>query len=144
MCLTAESTSTVLAPSSTLYEIYHKNIYTFVWFFFCVQIIFEAKNAAHSAKFGEEIPPWSWGRKRRMWTAGIEDKEAAFVFSLCLPSLWLDCWCVDGYSINQQWCYVATTVKSTDVNGAKTHSFIWFYANIGADHFFLVIIKTQQ
>lgn len=63
-------------------------------FFFCVQIIFEAKNAAHSAKFGVEIPPWSWGRKRRMWTAGVEDEEAASVFSLCLPWLWLDCWLV--------------------------------------------------
>lgn len=25
----------------------------------CVQAVYEAKNAAHCAKFGEEIPPWS-------------------------------------------------------------------------------------
>lgn len=50
-------------------------------------------------------------------------KRLRLFFSLCLPSLVVIglLMCCHGYSINQQWCYVGTMVKSTEVNGAKTH-----------------------
>lgn len=57
-----------------------------VWCYLCEayvhnQILFEAKNAAHCAKFGEEIPPWCW-------FGGGDQKGSSICFSLfsCLFS----------------------------------------------------------
>ncbi len=49
--------------------------------FFCVQILFEVKNAAHFAKFGEEVPPWSWEEEMEEEEEQEEMKNAvSFMF----------------------------------------------------------------